>query len=160
MLASKSFSVEWQCSLNVDSCTLRSGRSYLFLKGKRNFEDCLPNRLVLGPQDELTVCEAHSYPWWQLWVFSLPSDDLASVQIPVYFLLVLIITHVSSVIVTASTIHSAFKWQKVKVPQIEASVLFCGILLTKIIRLPAKTNRSASSPVLGNFFLKWKRKTK
>lgn len=150
LLASKSFWVEWQCS-SVDSCTLQSGRWYSLLREESYFEDCLQNRLVLGPQDQLMVCEACASPWWQLWVFPLPADNLASVQTPVDFLLVLITIRVFSVTVK-SIYYSAFKWQRVKAAQMEASVLFCDVLLIKIIRLPAEPNRSANPLYLGTSF--------
>lgn len=40
----------------------------------------------------------------------------------------------------------------VKAAQMEASVLFCDVLLIKIIRLPAEPNRSASPLYLGTSF--------
>lgn len=51
-----------------------------------------------------------------------------------------------------SIYYSAFKWQTVKAAQMEASVLFCDVLLIKIIRLPAEPNRSASPLYLGTSF--------
>lgn len=136
----------------MDSCTLRSGRWYSFLREGSYFEDCLQNRLVPRWADcvwsvFLSVVAVVGLPFAS-WRLGFCTDTSRCPSCPHYY---------SSFFSDSKSIYYlAFKWQTVKAAQMEASVLFCDVLLIKIIRLPAEPNRSASPLYLGTSFSRGK----